>query len=278
MRQAPRRQLKIDELHANHFKVSVHKYGFFLCRKGAGKILLGTSTYLISRNHLCLYPPNTFFQILEKSDDLEGILLEDEVDTYYPVISKIDIRKRLQMRALPCVKVSEQQAIGMVRIHNLIAEQNCDSPENSFLEEIQSESLRYLRYALCLKVVEAYFGNSPVEAMPQTADNLILNRFLVSVYENCQKHRSVKFYADQQHLSPYYFSSIIQRASGQSAMQWIGKVAMIFSRQYLECQDMSVKEVAELMNFPDQSSFGRYFKHHEGCSPTNFREKYFKRD
>ncbi|MCI7615355.1 MAG: helix-turn-helix domain-containing protein [Bacteroidales bacterium] len=32
------------------------------------------------------------------------------------------------------------------------------------------------------------------------------------------------------------------------------------------------------MNFPDQSSFGRYFRHHEGCSPMEFRERKGKKE
>lgn len=276
-----KRPLEIDELNANHYMVSVHKYGFFLCREGTARILLGSNTYRISRNYLCIYAPNTFFQILEKSPDLKGILEEDDVKTYYPVLGSIDIRKRLQVRNSPCVEISEAQADEMIRLYNMIREngQSATAKENlpdrrkEFAETVRADCMRYLRYALCLKVLEAYFGNTPVEAMPQNKEDAILNRFLVSVYENCHRQRTVQYYADEQHLSPYYFSSIIRERSGQSALQWIGNVTMTFSRQYLECSKMSIKEIADRLNFPDQSSFGRYFKHHEGCSPSEFREK-----
>lgn len=273
--------LKIDELNANHYVVSVHKYGFFLCREGMARILLGSNTYQIFRNHLCFYAPNTFFQILEKSPDLEGILEEDDVETFHPVLSTIDIRKRLQVRNSPCVKISEKQADEMIRLYNMVQEngqseivkKNFPDTNEEFTEMLRADCTRYLRYALCLKVLEVYFSNTPVEAMPQTKEDAILNRFLVSVYENCHRQRTVQYYADEQHLSPYYFSSIIRERSGQSALQWIGNVTMTFSRQYLECSEMSIKEIADCLNFPDQSTFGRYFKHHEGCSPTEFRER-----
>lgn len=274
-----KRPLNIDELNANHYMVSVHKYGFFLCRKGTARILLGSNTYQISHNCLCIYAPNTFFQILEKSPDLKGILEEDDVETYYPVLSPIDIRKRLQVRNSPCVEVSEIQAEEMIRLYNMIRENEQSINENftdihkDFTEIVHADCIRYLRYALCLKVLEAYFSNTPVEAMPQTKEDAILNRFLVSVYENCHRQRTVQYYADEQHLSPYYFSSIIRERSGKSALQWIGNVTMTFSRQYLECSKMSIKEIADRLNFPDQSTFGRYFKHHEGCSPSEFRER-----
>lgn len=276
-----KRPLKIDELNANHYMVSVHKYGFFLCREGTARILLGSNTYQISRNYLCIYAPNTFLQILEKSTDLKGILEEDEVETYYPVLSPIDIRKRLQVRNSPCVEISEAQADEIIRLYNMVREngQSATAKENlpdmhkEFTEMARADCMRYLRYALCLKVLEAYFSNTPVEAISQSKQDAILNRFLVSVYENCHRQRTVQYYANEQHLSPYYFSSIIRKRSGQSALQWIGKVTMTFSRQYLECSGMSIKEIADCLNFPDQSTFGRYFKHHEGCSPSEFRER-----
>lgn len=276
-----KRPLKIDELNANHYMVSVHKYGFFLCREGTARILLGSNTYQISRNHLCIYAPNTFFQILEKSQDLEGILEEDDVETYHPVLNSIDIRKRLQVRNSPCVKISEMQADEMIRLYNIVRENGQSTTEKDNLpdkhkelaETARADCMRYLRYALCLKVLEVYFSNTPVEGMPQTKEDTILNRFLVSVYENCHRQRTVQYYADEQHLSPYYFSSIIKERSGQSALQWIVNVTMTFSRQYLECSEMSIKEIADRLNFPDQSTFGRYFKHHEGCSPSDFRER-----
>lgn len=100
--------------------VSVHKYGFFLCRKGSARILLGSSIYLLSRNYLCIYTPNTFFQILDRTTDLEGILEEAEVSTYYPAVSAVDIRHRLQIRRAPCVVVSEAQAEDILRLYDSI--------------------------------------------------------------------------------------------------------------------------------------------------------------
>lgn len=269
-----KRPLDIDELNANHYRVSVHKYGFFLCRSGTARILLGNKIYIISENHLCIYTPNTFFRILEKSNDLAGILYEDFVDAYYPVVSSINIRERLSMRDNPIVVISRAEADNIVELTNFL-NKNLDLPGdgkgNEMIESIHDNSLVYLRYALCLSVCEAYFSNKPVAAVPQDREDAIFNRFLISVYEHCHKERTVQFYADEQHLSPYYFSTIIRAKSGKSALQWIESVTMTFARQYLDDSTISIKQIAELLNFPDQSTFGRYFRHREGCSPSEYR-------
>ncbi len=269
-----KRPLGIDELNANHYKVSVHKYGFFLCRKGTARILLGNNIYIISENHLCIYTPNTFFQILGKSDDLDGILQEDSVDAYYPAVSSINIRKRLSMRDSPIVVITQEVANNIIALtdsFNRTMEISEAKQDNEIIGSIHENYLVYLRYAICLSVCEAYFSNNPVAAVSQDRDDAIFNQFLISVYEHCHRERTVQFYANEQHLSPYYFSTIIRGKSGKSALQWIENVTMTYARQYLNDSAMSIKQIAEHLNFPDQSTFGRYFKHREGCSPSEYR-------
>lgn len=269
-----KRPLGIDELNANHYKVSVHKYGFFLCKRGTARIMLGNKTYLISENHLCIYTPNTFFQILEKSDELDGILQEDSVDVYYPAVSSINIRKRLSMRDNPIVVISQKEAdniMSLIDSLNRNMEISDDKKDNETIVSIHENYLVYLRYAICLSVCEAYFSNNPVPAVTQDREDAIFNQFLISVYAHCHKERTVRFYADEQHLSPYYFSTIIRAKSGKSAMQWIENVTMTYARQYLNDSTISIKQIAERLSFPDQSTFGRYFKHREGCSPSEYR-------
>lgn len=255
------RTLTIDELLANHQTVSVHKYGFFLCLAGAARILLGKNIYQLSPGSLCIYTPNTLFKIMDRSGDLQGILGEYGVDTFFPIVSNIDIKKRLQIRHEPCVKIGKQQADRIVQLIDMMN------------DEENEQCAQYLRNAVCVKILEVYFSNKPMPAMEQDREDKIVNRFLVALYENYHMQRTVQFYADLQHLSPYYFSSIIKEKSGKSAMQWIENVTMTFMRQHIEDSDMSLKQIAELLHFPDQSTFGRYFKQREGCSPSEYRNK-----
>ena len=37
--------------------------------------------------------------------------------------------------------------------------------------------------------------------------------------------------------------------------------------------DLSLKEISDRLNFPDQSSFGRFFRNNTGQSPKEYRKK-----
>ena len=271
-----RRPLSIDELEANHKIVSVPKCGFFLCQQGEAQVLLGTKIYRIAPFHLCIYTPNTFLQVLQKSPDLKGILIEEDIETLYPAISFMDIRKRLAIRNAPCLQLTEEQADRIARMTTLVQESTWKIASESASELIRSGYLQqkqYLLFALCLEIFNLYFTTASTQTSPPNREEVILNKFLVSVYKHCDRQRTVQFYADEQHLSPYYFSSIIKNRSGKIALQWIESVLMLFAKHYLECTDFSIKEIADKLHFPDQSTFGRYFKHHEGLSPSDFRKE-----
>lgn len=49
------------------------------------------------------------------------------------------------------------------------------------------------------------------------------------------------------------------------------EVGDTMARHYLSSTTMNVKEIAYAMGFPDQSTFGRYFKSACGMSPADFR-------
>lgn len=165
--------MNINELWCNRRMMSVHKCGFFLCLRGTARILLGKEVYHLRPGCLSIYAPNTIIQILEKSADLDGVLEENVVEAYYPVVSTIDIHRRLQIRQTPCVEITPGQVEAIISIVEILR------------REEGSACVLHLRYALCLKVLEVYFCNKPVSAMELTREDTILNRFIVSVYENC---------------------------------------------------------------------------------------------
>ena len=44
------------------------------------------------------------------------------------------------------------------------------------------------------------------------------------------------------------------------------------AKQLLEGSDLSIKEIANQLNFPTQSFFGKYFKQYVGISPKNIEK------
>lgn len=85
------------------------------------------------------------------------------------------------------------------------------------------------------------------------------------------KPRSVAWYADRLYVTPKYLSTACKHASGKTAFEWINEYVQIDIRHWLKNSDKSIKEVADLLDFPNMSFFGKYCRKHFGCSPMALR-------
>lgn len=72
-------------------------------------------------------------------------------------------------------------------------------------------------------------------------------------------------------MTPRYFSNLIKETSQQSAAEWIDNYIVTEAGILLRTTNLSVKEVSEALNFPDQSFFGKYFKRRTGISPKEYK-------
>lgn len=104
------------------------------------------------------------------------------------------------------------------------------------------------------------------------ATKSLSNRFYNAIIENCHLHRDVWFYARLFHLSPKYFSKVIQQQTGHNAGHWIRHFVILHAQQMLTYNaDVAIQAIADRLGFSDQASFCRYFKRGTGLSPTQYR-------
>ena len=100
----------------------------------------------------------------------------------------------------------------------------------------------------------------------------VFTAFLQMLKENCRKERRVAWYAQQLKITPKYLSQAVKRVSGQSAVEWIESYVTMELRVLLKNSAMSIKEIANELNFPNQSFLGKYFKEHVGVTPSAYRK------
>lgn len=274
MEQLAYQMLDVEQLLANYATVSQNKYGFFLCRKGKADILLDRHNFHIEAGMLCLYTPYTFIRIVRHTDDIEGYLMEGELDAIQPALSSIAVAERFAIRSHPCVKLNGEQIQRLEQTVGILNERAglFRVGGNARSARLLHLLVQSLLQTLCLEVLEIYFNCIPVEELPQNREERIFNLFLMSVFRNSARERSVAFYASEQHLSPNYLSSVVKAKSGRTAIQWIETFCILQAQHYLRQTKISVKEIAYRLYFPDQSVFGRYFKKHCDVSPTEYRD------
>ena len=252
-----------------------NKCGIFYCQRGSVEVSLEGCHYHIKPGDVYIYMASTLVHLLHKSEDAEGIMVE--VDFYYilPIVNKvINVESQLFMRKNPCVSLSgEQCAHFEYLLNNLwdrINAEDCQK-ENVQYQHLKLELIKSMGQTICYEILNMYFTNQPLQPLQQGKKDVVFQNFMLSLFRFYRKERDVSFYARMQHITPRYFSAIIKEKTGDSALQWILRMVITEAKQLLEESDLSIKEIADQLNFPTQSFFGKYFKQYVGVSPKEYR-------
>lgn len=252
-----------------------NKCGIFYCQRGSVEVSLEGCHYHIKPGDVYIYMASTLVHLLHKSEDAEGIMVEVDFHYILPIVNKvINVESQLFMRKNPCVSLSgEQCAHFEYLLNNLwdrINAEDCQK-ENVQYQHLKLELIKSMGQTICYEILNMYFTNQPLQPLQQGKKDVVFQNFMLSLFRFCRKERDVSFYARMQHITPRYFSAIIKEKTGDSALQWIVRMVITEAKQLLEESDLSIKEIADQLNFPTQSFFGKYFKQYVGVSPKEYR-------
>ena len=163
-----------------------------------------------------------------------------------------------------------------------------DSEEREWLENcyhlirrrLSQMSGRYTREAT-VSIVRAFYFEicnlldarvQPDQSGVQNRAYAIFDQFIRLLSQHFKQERSVEWYSNEMCLTPKHLSEVVKQVSGKTAGQWITTMVIIEIKNLLKHTTLSIKEIAQDMNFPNQSFLGKYFKNVEGISPSDFRK------
>ncbi len=101
--------------------------------------------------------------------------------------------------------------------------------------------------------------------------NEVMKQFIDLLRGNYNITREVAFYAEKLNITPKYLSLISNEIYGKSAKKIIDDYTIAEIKLLLKSTHMSIQQIAEDLNFPDQSFLSKYFKKHMGVSPMYYR-------
>ncbi|PZR26420.1 MAG: AraC family transcriptional regulator [Citrobacter freundii] len=82
-------------------------------------------------------------------------------------------------------------------------------------------------------------------------------------------------YAARLYVTPNYLNALCRDLLGKSAGEIIRDRIMLEAKRLLINADLSISEIATLMNFQDNSYFTKFFKKYTGKTPEDFRKDFY---
>ena len=104
-----------------------------------------------------------------------------------------------------------------------------------------------------------------------TRDEEIFRKLIRLIILHYKEERTVAFYARELCLTPKYLSSVVKKTTNRTVTEWINETVVLDAKTQLKSSQMTVQQIANYLNFPTPSFFGRFFKKHTGMTPKAYR-------
>lgn len=266
----------ISEMDIMKYPCRFRGYLAFFCIEGHFELEINLKRFSVRENSLFLYTPGNIVRVANISKEEKEMVHFIVVAISSDLMSstRFDFNKlydeSLHLLENPSVVLSEQEknlCKSYLSLINEISELKIPNTKESVTSLISS--IFYLMGAL--------WGNRVTEAIKNQDEGSIRSKaifenFLKLVRDYHTKERNLSFYADKLFLTPKYLSKLIKTVSGKSAHEWIDSFVILEAKNLLKYSDMSIKSIVYELNFPNQTTFYRFFKTKTGMTPSEYRK------
>lgn len=243
-----------------------------VCVEGEVKLSVDLEEHKLTPSSMMVLGPGQTLQSVTTSSDFKGFSIVASMRTLsgsIPYMSRV-VMCFLHSNETPVIKLTSEELTTQILLHDLLQRimLRKDRPDDNDL------ILRHLGETILYETIGVYshyIVNAP-SASRRRSDELYY-KFLQLVELHFKKERSVSFYADSIAVTSKHLSSVVKECSGRTAGEWIDLYVILEAKMLLSASDMSIKEISAELSFPNQSFFGKYFKHHTGQSPRQFRNE-----
>lgn len=240
-----------------------------LCTEGEATYTLDTQEMRIQKNDVLLILDRHVVSNFTASKDLKALCIIISVKFFFESIRNVgDVSSLLLLsRNFPVIKLAQEETETFQSYFYLLKTKAADK-QNKFRRKLVSTLILAMFYDLS-NVVQRMLNT---DSLRQTRAEIIFTKFIKLLEGNFKQERRVGWYAEQLCITPKYLSETIKNVSRRTPNEWIDNYVTIEMRIQLRNSTKSIKEIAEEMNFANQSFLGKYFKEHVGISPSEYRK------
>lgn len=251
---------------------------FVLCLKGKLEVEINLQQIeLCSNSLLCLGPDKIISSKQTDFSDFEAYFLFmspqflRDINIDMNVMNNIGRMASLKSSRQPVLLLSDEESQLLQKYMELLHYNTIKNSDELYIKNISRNIIASVIYQI-FQFGEKYMPHERVEERPLSRRANYVQEFMRLMHENYRQERSVGFYADKLFISPKYLSLIIKEMTGRSAAEWIDECVILEAKNLLRYSGKNIQQVAYELNFTNQSSFGKYFKHLTGMSPSQFQK------
>ena len=252
------------------------------CTEGRAQFEYDGAIVQIKKNDLFLYMVHSVACNFMASSDFncKQIWFERSELWNIDIYKEISVVDMSQLKLHPVVHLTDDE----VKLFTTYFQLLCDRMKSSTSFELAPDIIRSLLGTMLLELLSIMRRNvaHKIEHDLQEEPNSslhkkrIIDNFIKLVEKSDGRIRRVDEFANQLCITPKYLSTILKEVMNRRPSTYIQLYTMKAIERRLRFTDMTMQEIANDLNFPNASFFGKYCKEHLGMTPLEYRIKYHK--
>lgn len=261
----------IKELPIGEGPMRVNMFTIVDCTKGKLQVELNAQEYTLRQNEVLVCKPNDVVDNCMLSPDFTGVVLCLSQRGILEQISESELwEKAFKLAENPIVRTNAE-SLRMFNLYGAAIMEKIKMKRTPFYEDIIVSIVKAALYELLANVDNNQTLSCGGRLITQR--EVLFKRFIDLLSTTQVKPRRVSWYAEQLCVTPKYLSTVCKQVGGKTAFDWINEYVSVDIRYWLKNTNKTVKEIVEILEFPNISFFGKYCRAHFGMSPTEFRKQ-----
>jgi len=244
-------------------------YSIILMIDGQEVYLLNNNKVELEMNDLFMKQPYDQFGFETSTSEVESIHLLVEKNYLEEVIYQNEHLRGASpveiFSTIPVFHLGETKAASFYQSFDNI-KKTIDHPHL-----YKNEIIKY-QLNICLLMLAELVSGHEVNTHDLKYKDSILKIFLHLASRNFKRERQVQFYADRMNMSPTYLSRTIKELTGNTVFGYLSNFLFNEICIQLKTTEKSISEIADELNFNDQSALTNFFRTKTGTSPLAYRK------
>jgi len=245
-------------------------YAIAYIKEGSVRLNAGLSSWDVDAPALITLGPSVIRYFTKSSDLLkmdviffkDTFLMERYADLFF--LFKYDFFQQADLHVLP---LKNSFFIKINKIFELIRLTQAGGNYH------EAELIRNYIFALVYEI-DAHYRQHVPGAPTHAKNHPLFTKFRQLLGTNYMREHRLAFYAGHLNLTPKSLSAAVKKQTGRSAGKWIDDTIILEAKVLLQNKSLTVSQISGMLNFSDQSIFGKFFRAGTGMSPVEYRKKF----
>lgn len=239
------------------------------CLSGSAEVIRDMETFVFEQDMEWTLLPNCTFQILHPTADFRVRYCVCSPPLFDEITHNI-----------PTQFIDYLVEEGPYKMHEAI-DYEANQLYFGMLQLVHNDAGNIHRRQIAANTMQSYFFDIhdkdrlrlPLAPKTHGLGDALIKKFWKLVPQHYLQHKEVSWYANQLCVSTRYLSQIFREILDTTPKEAIDDYVVLEIKIELRSTNDSIQQIADRLNFADQSTMGRFFQRKTGMTPTDYRKQ-----